>query len=117
MLVRVDKLIIPVDFVVMESADEGRSHIREHVVLLGRPFMVTTNTFLELKGKKISMEVMGEIIELVGCSIGLKNGPTEELNFIDCLDSVTAYHSLIYNTGDPLEEVLNMQESEIPLSE
>ena len=47
-LVKVGELIIPVDFVVLEVG-EVKNNGKEHTILLGRPFMATTNTLIDVK--------------------------------------------------------------------
>ncbi|XP_057803238.1 uncharacterized protein LOC131018538 [Salvia miltiorrhiza] len=47
-LVRVGGLIVPVDFVVLEIG-EVHENGKEHTLLLGRPFMATTNTLIDVK--------------------------------------------------------------------
>ncbi|XP_057808488.1 uncharacterized protein LOC131022965 [Salvia miltiorrhiza] len=47
-LVKVGGLIIPVDFVVLDVGDV-RENGKEHTLLLGRPFMATTNTLIDVK--------------------------------------------------------------------
>ena len=60
-LVRVGKLIVPVDFVVLEIGDV-REDGHEHTLLLGRPFMATTHTLINVKNGIIQMSVLGESI-------------------------------------------------------
>ncbi|CAA0819769.1 Unknown protein, partial [Striga hermonthica] len=45
-LVRVGKLIVPVDFVVLDVGDVHENG-NDHTILLGRPFMATTNTLID----------------------------------------------------------------------
>eukprot|EP00257_Ricinus_communis_P026797 XP_025014211.1 uncharacterized protein LOC112535731 [Ricinus communis] len=62
LLIQVGKLIIPVDFVVLDM--EGRStRDKEQTILLGRPFMVTTKTVIDVHNGKLTMTVLGETIE------------------------------------------------------
>lgn len=58
-LVKVGGLIVPVDFFVLEVED-GQTSSKEHTILLGRPFMATTNTLIDVKNEKLSMTVLGE---------------------------------------------------------
>ena len=48
-----------VDFVVMEM-DPNRDKSREPVMLLGRPFMATTRTTIDVYNRNISMTVPGK---------------------------------------------------------
>ncbi|MCQ7012925.1 retropepsin-like aspartic protease, partial [Clostridioides difficile] len=47
-LVKVGNLIVPVDFVVLDVGDVQENG-RDHTLLLGRPFMATTNTLIDVK--------------------------------------------------------------------
>ena len=61
LLVQVDKLIVPVDFVVMDMENNFRSV--EPVILLGRPFMATTKTIIDVHKGELSMNVLGETVQ------------------------------------------------------
>ncbi|XP_057811720.1 uncharacterized protein LOC131025958 [Salvia miltiorrhiza] len=60
-LVNVGGLIIPVDFVVLEIGEVHENGV-EHTLLLGRPFMATTNTLIDVKDGNIKMTVLGESV-------------------------------------------------------
>ena len=63
MLVLVDKLIVPVDFVIMEMENcLGRNN--EPVILLRRPFMATIRTIIDVHNGRLSMTVIGENVQL-----------------------------------------------------
>ncbi|CAA0811112.1 Unknown protein, partial [Striga hermonthica] len=47
-LVRVGKLIVPVDFVVLNMGNV-QENVKQHTTLLGRPFMATTSTVIDVK--------------------------------------------------------------------
>ena len=47
LLVQVDKFKVPMDFVVLEMKGAPLRH-KEHMILLGRPFMVTTKTVINV---------------------------------------------------------------------
>ena len=66
LLVQVDKLIVPVDFVVMDMENSFRSV--ESVFLLGKPFMATTKTIIDMHNGKLSMTVLGETVQFAVCS-------------------------------------------------
>lgn len=52
LLVQVDKLIVPVDFVVMDMENHLTKH-SEPMILLGRPFMVTTKIVINVHNGKL----------------------------------------------------------------
>ncbi|KAL5749711.1 hypothetical protein ACOSP7_024314 [Xanthoceras sorbifolium] len=53
-LIQVDKLIIPVDFVVLDMDDAGTIET-DLPILLGRPFMATSHTIIDVKNGKLSV--------------------------------------------------------------
>ncbi|CAL9018984.1 unnamed protein product [Prunus brigantina] len=58
-LVQVDKLILPADFVVLDM-EEAPIHDRELPILLGRPFMATAKTIIDVQNGLLTMTVLGE---------------------------------------------------------
>ncbi|GJT65699.1 putative reverse transcriptase domain-containing protein [Tanacetum coccineum] len=56
-MVKVDKFIFPVDFVILDMEEDHRIPI-----ILGRPFLATTHAMIDVFNKKISFEVGFEII-------------------------------------------------------
>ncbi|GER49507.1 retrotransposon gag protein [Striga asiatica] len=60
-LVRVGRLIVPVDFVVLDVGDVQKNG-KDHTILLGRPFMATTNTLIDVKNGTLNMTVLGESV-------------------------------------------------------
>ena len=49
-LVRIDELIVPVDFVVLDVKDDNKE---EPYLLLGRPFMATTKMEIDMRDKSV----------------------------------------------------------------
>ncbi|GER45726.1 retrotransposon gag protein [Striga asiatica] len=87
-LVRVGKLIIPVDFVVLDVGDVHENG-KDHTILLGRPFMATTNTLIDVKNGTLNITVLGESV-----SISVREATSassvnfvEECAFVDVADS------------------------------
>ncbi|CAA0819572.1 Unknown protein, partial [Striga hermonthica] len=62
-LVRVERLIVPVDFVVLDVGDVHENG-KDHTILLGRPFMATTNTLIDVKNGTLNMTVLGESVSI-----------------------------------------------------
>ncbi|XP_048229053.1 uncharacterized protein LOC125369824 [Ricinus communis] len=63
LLVQVGKLIIPVDFVVLDM-ENTPTRDKEQTILLGRHFMATTRTVIDVHDGKLTMTVLGETVEL-----------------------------------------------------
>lgn len=62
LLVQVDNLIIYVDFVVMDM-DNDLVKFNESVILLGRPFMATRRTVIDVHNGRLSMTVLGQTVQ------------------------------------------------------
>lgn len=62
LLVQEDRLIVPVDFLVMEMESNCVKY-NEPVILLGRPFMATTRTIIDVHSGKLYMIVLGETLQ------------------------------------------------------
>ncbi|KAL5779501.1 hypothetical protein ACOSQ2_010238 [Xanthoceras sorbifolium] len=60
-LIQVDKLIIPGDFVVLDM-DDGRVTENDLPILLGRPFMVKAQTIIDVQNGKLFMAILGETV-------------------------------------------------------
>ncbi|GJT62553.1 DNA-directed DNA polymerase [Tanacetum coccineum] len=56
-IVKIDKFIFPVDFVVLDIKED-----RTILIILGRPFLATTHAMIDVFNKKISFEVGNETI-------------------------------------------------------
>ena len=76
-LIQVGKLSIPADFVVLKMESENKRD-KELPILLGRPFMATTKVVIDVKNGRLSMKVLGEVID-----ISISNS-SELLGSVDC---------------------------------
>ncbi|XP_019171341.1 PREDICTED: uncharacterized protein LOC109166897 [Ipomoea nil] len=61
-LVQVDKLLIPADFVVLDVNNKC-NHEQDMPILLGRPFMATAKTMIDVQNGKLTMTVLDETVE------------------------------------------------------
>ncbi|GER31730.1 DNA-directed RNA polymerase subunit beta' [Striga asiatica] len=86
-LVRVGKLIVPVDFVVLDVGDVQENG-KDHTILLGRPFMATTNTLIDVKNGTLNMTVLGESVStsVREATSASSVNFVEECAFIDVMD-------------------------------
>ncbi|XP_048236335.1 uncharacterized protein LOC125371394 [Ricinus communis] len=62
LLVQVGKLIIQVDFVVLDM-ENAPARDKEQTIFLGRLFMATTRTVIDMHDEKLTMTVLGETAE------------------------------------------------------
>ncbi|GER41313.1 DNA-directed RNA polymerase subunit beta' [Striga asiatica] len=58
-LVKVGSIVVPADFVVVDVGDIPNTE-KEHIILLGRPFMATTNTHIDVKDGRVTLSAHGE---------------------------------------------------------
>ena len=63
LMVQVDKFKVPMDFVVLEMKGAPLRN-KEHMILLGRPFMATTKMVIDIHSGKLTMIVSGETVHL-----------------------------------------------------
>ncbi|GER28568.1 transposon Tf2-1 polyprotein [Striga asiatica] len=86
-LVKVGKLIIPVDFVVLNVGDVHENG-KDHTILLERPFMATTNTLIDVKNMTLNMTVLRESVSISirGAMSASSVNFVEECAFIDLAD-------------------------------
>ena len=63
LLVQVDKFKMPMDFVVLEMKGSRLRH-KEHMILLGRPFMASTKNVIDVQSGKLTMTVLVKTVQL-----------------------------------------------------
>ncbi|XP_054817817.1 uncharacterized protein LOC129317530 [Prosopis cineraria] len=80
-LVKVKDLVFPADFYVLDMQEGGQG-----ILVLGRPFMMTSSTILNMKEGKLTMEFLDNMIEF-NIFDSLKNSYVNySLHFVDCID-------------------------------
>ncbi|KAM2080862.1 hypothetical protein ACFX1T_034574 [Malus domestica] len=86
-LVQIDKLILPADFVVLDM-EEAPIHDRELPILLGRPFMATAKTIIDVQNGLLTMTVLGETVQFKVFESLSHPSSSLECYAIDVLDSI-----------------------------
>ncbi|XP_073129136.1 uncharacterized protein [Henckelia pumila] len=76
-LVKVDRFIFPVDFVVLDMEEDGNMSL-----ILGRPFLATAEVMIDVKKGALTMGVEGEKVTLM-CSRRLKNHPRRRCSWLN----------------------------------
>ncbi|KAL6269656.1 hypothetical protein ACE6H2_026567 [Prunus campanulata] len=112
-LVQVNTLILPVDFVVMDMEDNPNG---DHVdpILLGRPFMATADTIIKVKDSTLSMTVLGETVEFK--MLNALSQPSISLDScfsIDVVNHEVSSKILQRMSNDALEVVLTQEEEDL----
>ncbi|GJY74822.1 DNA-directed DNA polymerase [Tanacetum coccineum] len=82
-LIKVDKFVLPIDFVILDMPEDSRVPI-----ILGRPFLATTRAMIDVFNKKIKLRV-GDDEVIFDVDQSIKRPPTEddECYGIDDLDN------------------------------
>ncbi|XP_057775234.1 uncharacterized protein LOC130994216 [Salvia miltiorrhiza] len=113
-LVKVGGLIVPVDFVVLDVEDV-RENGKEHTLWLGRPFMATINTLIDVKNGTLKMTVLGETMSfsIRDNSVIPATSLMENCSFIDAIDAAV---EMVFLQENSLNSVLADSEA-VQLSE
>ncbi|KAI5313264.1 hypothetical protein L3X38_042438 [Prunus dulcis] len=110
-LVQVDKLILPTDFVVLDM-EEAPIHDRELPILLGRPFMATAKTIIDVKNGLLTMTVLGETVQFKVFESLSHPSSSIDCCSIDVLDSLVFTKFLLAQSNDPLQYVLSQSQND-----
>ncbi|CAL8089611.1 unnamed protein product [Prunus armeniaca] len=110
-LVQVDKLILPADFVVLDM-EEAPIHDRELPILLGRPFMATAKTIIDVQNGLLTMTVLGETVQFKVFESLSHPSSSLDCCSIDVLDSLVFSKFLLAQSNDPLQYVLSQSQDE-----
>ncbi|KAI5317261.1 hypothetical protein L3X38_036968 [Prunus dulcis] len=116
-LVQVNTLILPADFVVMDMEDNPYVD-RVDPILLGRPFMATADTMIKVKDGTLSMTVLGETVEFKVFDALSQPSTTLDTCFsIDVVDHEVSSKIVQKKSNDALEAVLTQEEEDLFESE
>ncbi|CAN6570907.1 unnamed protein product [Malus baccata var. baccata] len=110
-LVQIDKLILPADFVVLDM-EEAPIHDRELPILLGRPFMATAKTIIDVQNGLLTMTVLGETVQFKVFEALSHPSSSLECYAIDVLDSLVFSKFLQAQSNEPLQTVLSQSQDE-----
>ncbi|XP_023762279.1 uncharacterized protein LOC111910677 [Lactuca sativa] len=103
-LVQVNGLIFPADFYVLDMGDDDSPNSGS--ILLGRPFLKTTRTKIDVYDGTLSMEFDGEVINFNIYDVMRYPDDVSALNFIDVIEPLSAEYFEISNR-ESLELVLH----------
>ncbi|XP_008245146.2 PREDICTED: uncharacterized protein LOC103343257 [Prunus mume] len=116
-LVQVNTLILPADFVVMDMEDNPYGN-RVDPILLGRPFMATDRHNIKVKDGTLSMTVLGETVEFKVFDALSQPSITLDTCFsIDVVDHEVSSKIMQKKSNDALEAVLTQEEEDLYESE
>ncbi|XP_070054937.1 uncharacterized protein [Nicotiana tomentosiformis] len=101
-LVRIDKFILPIDFVILDCEVDY-----EVLVILGRPFLATGNALVDVEDGKLTFWVGDEKVVFYVCKSMRQPNSSEVCSFVDLVTEVIVDDtSAMINMEDPLEAVL-----------
>jgi len=102
-LVQVDKLVSPADFFILDMGDASN----DVFILLGRPFLKTTRTKIDVHTETLSMEFDGDVIKF---DIFDAMKFPSDVNHICALSVIHELSQAVHDLShkDELETVLNM---------
>ncbi|XP_071928165.1 uncharacterized protein [Coffea arabica] len=100
-LIKVQKFIIPVDFVVLDMEEDISMPI-----ILGRPFLATAGTIIDVKNGKLKFQVGEEEVEFNLNEMEKYPSFTDHAYSIGTIDKLTQEMSQFYLDLDPLEHCL-----------
>ncbi|XP_038695435.1 uncharacterized protein LOC119992714 [Tripterygium wilfordii] len=110
-LVQVDKLILPADFIILDT-EESEMNGHDAPILLGRPFMATADTCIRVKDGTLTMTVLGETVELkVFEALSFPSTSLDTCFSIDTIDTLIT-STFVQNKIMDLEQVLIESPSE-----
>ena len=104
-LVQVNQLVFPADFYVIDLEEKTPS--KSSMILLGRPFMNTAHTIIDVHNGKITMEFDGETIHFNIFEAMRYPSNISPLYQVDVIEPITQQLFELSN-GDLLKMVLNM---------
>jgi len=105
MIVKVDKILFPIDFVVMDMEEDA-----EVLLILGRPFIKTAKVIIDVDKGKLKVcaqdeEVSFDVFEAIKHQSGAK-----ECFRMDVLDEVCAEQEKRIHAFDPLMKILDIDD-------
>ncbi|GKC68631.1 reverse transcriptase domain-containing protein [Tanacetum coccineum] len=108
-LIKIDKFILPIDFVILDMREDSKIPI-----ILGRPFLVTARAMIDVFNKKITLRVGNEEV-IFDVDQSIKRPPTEDDEFygIDFLDTTIHLKTQELLEDDQLDSFLvnNLEEN------
>ncbi|KAL0282190.1 UNVERIFIED_CONTAM: hypothetical protein Sradi_7268800 [Sesamum radiatum] len=109
-LVKVNDLLFPVDFYILKMGTEGLDNSAS--VLLGRPFMKTAKTKIDVDEGTLSVEIGGEIVKFNIAEAMKYPNELHALYQVDIIDSVVNDVVEDELVGTELDLIMDMDESD-----
>ena len=88
MLVKIDKFVFPVDFVILDMDEDARVPL-----ILGRPFLSTARTIVDVAAGKLTLRVNDEEVTFdIKRSMQHPQSQDDELYYVDIVDTFVGSH-------------------------
>ncbi|KAJ9546843.1 hypothetical protein OSB04_019386 [Centaurea solstitialis] len=102
--VKVDRFVFPVDFVILDMAEDNQVPL-----ILGRPFLNTSNAVIHLSKKQLALGVIDEIVSfLIEKAIRYTKSTNDTCYFMDILNPCTEKEVKSYlSIGKKLDALCN----------
>ncbi|CAL9029776.1 unnamed protein product [Prunus brigantina] len=92
--------------------EEAPIHDRELPILLGRPFMATAKTIIDVQNGLLTMTVLGETVQFKVFESLSHPSSSFDCCSIDVLDSIVFSKFLLAQSNDPLQYVLSKSQND-----
>ena len=100
-LVKVDKFIFLVDFVVLDMDDDESTSL-----ILGRSFLNTTRALIDISCGKLTLRLNDEKIEFDVFN-SMRNFDRQEVFKVDCIARIVEHDLNVFYSVDPLENCIS----------
>ncbi|XP_038687540.1 uncharacterized protein LOC119986923 [Tripterygium wilfordii] len=82
-LIKVDRFLLPADFIILDMEED-----RDIPIIMGRPFLATAGTIIDVKKGLLTMNVEGESVEFRVFAAMKRPMDIEECNRLDIIDQL-----------------------------
>lgn len=100
-LVKVENLILPADFIILDMEED-----REIPIILGRPFLATSRTLIDVAKGKLTMRVHDQEVTFDVFKAMKFSSDIEDCARVEVVDQYVRERFLARNPRDPLEAAL-----------
>lgn len=118
MLIQVDKFYFPVDFIVLDTQPVPNNSAHAQIpVILGRPFLATSNAIINCKNGIMKLSFGNMTLETNIFNVSKKGGDCEDIREVDLIESIVQEQLEREILKDPLERILMLSEENEQLGE
>ncbi|CAN6585954.1 unnamed protein product [Malus baccata var. baccata] len=111
-IIKVDKFYLPADFIVLDMEED-----KEVPLILGRPFMATTRTFIDVEAGTLTLRVQGESVVFKLFEAVKRPFEPEECFRVDVLDGIVHANFASRSSNDELLTCLTNHDVTLSMEE